>query len=164
MARVESDREDLFEELRSAHLRWEFRISGDDETLVAGVRRDGRLSIYFTPDECYHFHLSGGLLRAFVGPNLYRTQGATLARLRRHRTEGVSELLRYDLTAEELAAVLDRAQSQLTRLLEQIRSGTTVLLRSHAPEENPWEPLIVRLTAILSAPLHLAPAYPTRND
>ncbi|MGH7129995.1 MAG: hypothetical protein ACREJB_15520, partial [Planctomycetaceae bacterium] len=74
--------------------RVEIVCPDETEPVIAGVREDGTLSVYFGADPAYHFDASGRLRRAFAAGCLYRTQGHTLARLLRRRTASVVELLR----------------------------------------------------------------------
>ncbi|MDA1017654.1 MAG: hypothetical protein O3A00_24745 [Planctomycetota bacterium] len=114
MAKSESDREDLMREATALVERIEFRISDEAQPIVAGFRRDGRFSIYFDADLVYHFDEQHRLRRAFVDGDLYRTQGTTLARLRRERTQSQTVLRSHDLSADELAdfrtALMNRLQ------------------------------------------------------
>lgn len=164
MARNESDREDLYEELASARLRWELAVDGEPEPVVAAVRSQDRLSIFFGPDPCYHFDGQGRLKRAFVEDHLYRTQGSTLARLHRRRTPDETQLIRHDLTASELKDFLATMRDRLGQLDDRLRAGRAVLLR-HAPGLPDWrEPLQQHLAACLTADPPLAEVFRTRRS
>lgn len=117
MARIESDREDLMREATALVRRVEFHMPQEDEPIVAGFHRDGRVSIYFGGDPVYHLDAEAGLRRAFVDGDLFRTQGDTLARLTRQRTESESILARVDLNADQLEMFLHRAVARLQRLI-----------------------------------------------
>ncbi|MCA8997440.1 MAG: hypothetical protein KDA80_10640 [Planctomycetaceae bacterium] len=160
MARNESDREDLYAEFASALARWELNVPFQNLPIVAAIRKDGRLSIYLTPDRCYHFSSQGGLMRAFVDGFLYRTQGNTLARLRRFRSETESELLRHDLRKLELTQFGLETLASLQPVAASLADGQVTVLRS---EGNMTE-LAIRLASICRKPLVLAPAFPTRKD
>lgn len=162
MAQIEADREDLFEEFRSAKVKWELQIPGFNSNLVLGTRRDDRLSIYFGPDPCYHYDAKNRLLRAFTNGFLYRTQGNTLARLTRERTPESTTLLRYDLSTEELNGFMREMTENLTLLLHALTEETQTLLRSDAEVQQLSE-IQIRLAEILSSDSLLAPAYPTRK-
>src|SRR5713226_9555672 len=106
MARYESDREDLMAEATALRERVELEVPGEAEHFVAGFRDDGRWSIYFGADPVYHFDANGGLRRAFVAGDLYRSQARTLARLIRTRTQSEVQLVRHDLDPDELEQFL----------------------------------------------------------
>src|SRR5580765_5795621 len=106
MARREADREDLMAEASALRQRAELVLDGYAEPIVAGVRANGHLSVYFGDDPVYQFDAAGNLRRAFVGGDLYRTQGHTLARLNRTRTDLAVELGRRDLDPAELERFL----------------------------------------------------------
>jgi hypothetical protein len=164
MARNESDREDLFEELASARLRWELAVDGELDPVVAGVRSEGRFSIFFGPDPCYHFDGQGRLKRAFVQGHLYRTQGNTLARLHRRRTPEETQLIRHDLDASELDDFLTTMHDRLRQLDDRLRAGAVTLLR-HSPERLDWRELLEQhLAACLTADPPLAEAFRTRRS
>ncbi|WP_339743489.1 hypothetical protein [uncultured Rubinisphaera sp.] len=102
MARQEQDREDLFAEATAYSIRGELISSDRNEPVFVGLKVSGLFSFYFGADPVYHFTETGQIRRAFVDGDLYRTQGQTLARLQRQRTEESSFLLRNDLTENEL--------------------------------------------------------------
>src|SRR5262245_19900425 len=106
MSRHEADREDLMAEATALARRVKLSVPGEVERVVAGFRATGRLSIYFGGEPVYHFDAEGRLRRAFVNGLLYRTQGTTLARLRRERSAEVTELRRRDLSPTELRQFL----------------------------------------------------------
>lgn len=162
MARIEADREDLYEEFRSAKVKWELRIPGFDGNLVLGIRRDDRLSIYFGPDPCYHYDAQNRLLRAYANGFLYRTQGDTLARLTRERTPEATTLLRHDLSGEELEKFLRVMTENLLLLANTLSADKQTALRSNAKDQELSE-VQIRLAEILSSDCPLAPAYPTRK-
>lgn len=162
MARIEHDREDLFAELRSARLRWELAVDG--QAIVAGIRSDQRLALYFGPDPAYHFDAENRLRRAFVGNCLYRTQGVTLARLRRSRTAEDTQLLRHDLTPGELESFLGEMRSRVRGLLERLHAGAVNVLRHAGDDEVSHHLLSARLTGCLSAEPPLANPFPTRRQ
>ncbi len=162
MARIEADREDLFEEFRSAKVKWEMRIPGFDTEVILGVRRDDRLSVYFGPDPCYHYDAQSRLLRAFANGFLYRTQGSTLARLTRERTPETTTLLRHDLSPVELEEFLQVMTTKISLLSNALNAGSQTLMRSNADEQQ----LIIvqnRIAEILSSKTLLAPPFPARK-
>lgn len=162
MALHEADREDLFAELVAAAWRWELLVFGQVDPLVAGIRADGRFSIFFSPDECYHFDAQNQLRRAYVNGNLYRSQGDTLSELQRQRSAAETTLLRNDLSSDALNAFLEQATTGFTQALEALRDGNTMLLRQVPEEGDHVQMLEQRLTDLLSAPLRLSPAIAPR--
>lgn len=148
MARHEADREDLMREATALRERVELDVPGEAESVVAGFRQDGRLSLYFGQDPAFHFDAQGGLRRAFCGGDLYRSQGSTLARLRRERTPQATDLVRHDLTPEELDAFQRQMRDRLEKLLAALQSGTVRILARFPPEAD----LLARLSeAVLHA-------------
>src|SRR5260370_39735250 len=123
MARQESDREDLMAEATALSERVELEVPGEGEHIVAGCRDDGRWSIYFGSDPVYHFDGNGGLRRAFVAGDLYRSQARTLARLTRTRTDGEVHLVRHDLDVVELERLLSEMGERLDRLRAALENG-----------------------------------------
>lgn len=159
MARHEADRENLLSEATALARRAEFRIPGEEATITAGFRADGRLSIWFGADPAVHFDPMGRLRRAFVEGRLYRTQGKTLARLTRVRTAEATELHRHDLDAAELADLLARLRARLTQFAAALGCGRAELLRQ-VPEgdESIAGELRKAIDAIVVAEIPLAPA------
>lgn len=162
MARHEADREDLYEEFRSAVMKWEILIDGTDQMVVAGIRKDGRTSLYFSQDDCFHFNDELQLLRAYVAGDLYRTQGTTLARLRRVRTEEQTELRRHDLSENELSELLAHLKSQIGSLLKKVEQRSITVVRAQ-PEQSELDHLRAKLQRLSGFPIQLAAAYPTRR-
>lgn len=151
MARHESDREDLLNEVTALSPRVELQCPGRAEPIVAGRHKDGRWSLYLGADPVYHFSPAGQLRRAYVGGSLYRSQGTTLARLDRVRTERETQLRRHDLAPAELAAFLGQMRSQLSELREHLNCGACRTLRQ-IPEAADFLPeLRTALSAILQA-------------
>ena len=158
MARHEADREDLMREATALVRRVEFRVPGVEEPVVAGWRATGWLSVYFGSDPVYHFDAEGRLRRAFVAGELYRSQGMTLARLRRGRTTDATLLERSDLSAGELAAFVGDAARRLTRLRDSLGRGEAVVTRQVPDEGSLTEALRGAVERILESGVGLAPA------
>jgi len=165
MAREESDREDLMREATALVRRAELSYAGlaDENPVIAGFRRDGRLAVYFGPDPVYQFDEKRRLRRAYAEGFLYRTQGETLARLSRNRTRAQTELIRYDLNPDELKTFLDSAKTRLLDLREAILAGT-VEIRAQIPTDGDLLGDLERaLTEILDRNLPLAPPIPGKK-
>lgn len=111
MARQQSDREDLLAEAVALVRRAEWQVG--DVLVLIGTRPTGCLSVYLGQDRSYQFDEAGRLRRAYADPDLFRTQGTTLAQLTRTRTDGESHLLRTDLSQ---AALVEFRREMLARL------------------------------------------------
>jgi hypothetical protein len=116
MSRRESDREDLLREATALVERVELKLSGKEDSVVAGFRRDGAASFFFGADPVYQFNATGELRRAFVGGLLYKTDGGKLVEMRRERTAKAVELRSRQLDAAETATFLTQAEAALDRL------------------------------------------------
>ncbi|TWT40704.1 hypothetical protein KOR42_49070 [Thalassoglobus neptunius] len=162
MARNETDREDLFDEFRSARVKWEFVDQRHNSQIVAGIRHDERLSIYFSADPCYHFDAENRLMRAFVDGKLLRTHGTFLAQLHRIRTEQETVLQRRDIEGDELKELLGDVHTDLKRFGESLAQNQLTVSRS-SHETSDLGLLEGRLESILKHPIALAPAFPTRR-
>jgi hypothetical protein len=163
MTRNESDREDLMREAVALVRRAEFTFPGRSDPVFAGFKRTGGLSIYFGPDPVYQFDENGRLRRAYFDGLLYRTQGETLARMKRERSERETVLVRTDLSPAELQSFLNTMQEHLRWLKSEIDSSSY----SHSeqiPTDVDLEPeLIAAIEQALSAAPPLAPAIPGRR-
>lgn len=162
MARHESDREDLIREAVALKTRIEWDVPGEHEPVVTGVRSDMSLSVFFGQDPVYHFSPKGQLRRAFVDGFLYRTQGDTLARLNRERSDSETTLLRRDLTELELAEFLAAMRTRLAALRTALQSEAATELRSVVDESLPGDfPTAIQAAESVSPPL--APAITARR-
>lgn len=158
MARTESDREDLMEEAVALKQRVEFSLPGESDLVVAGFRVAGEFSIYFGDDAAFHFDSQGRLRRAFTDGLLYRTQGTTLARLRRERTPSKTELERHDLRANEVDAFLAELRKRLIAARTALGDGKAQTLRQVSNGENVLDLLSSKINEILTGGPLLAPA------
>lgn len=161
MARNESDREDLIREATAFPDRIEWNVPELDELVIAGVKADGSLAIYFGADPVYQFSSTGGLRRAFVDGCLYRTQGHTLARLIRDRSSEATVLQRSDLSDEELTQFLACMDDRLSHLKRRLLEGTVTTIRSVSKGRAPDYASLI--DAVISASPKLSPAIPTRR-
>jgi hypothetical protein len=133
MARHESDRDDLWAEAVALTSRAELKLPGRTEPVLVGQRTNGWWSIYFGQDVMLQFTANGQLRRAFRDGNLYRTQGATLARLTRERTATETILRRHDLSAEALAEFRTWTHDLLFELRSALDSRTAAVERLALP-------------------------------
>lgn len=164
MARTESDRDDLMAEAVALTRRVEANVSGEKTLIVTGFRTNGWLSIYFGPDRMYQFDELGRLRRAFVHGLLYRTQGTTLAQLRRQRTDTETILLRRDLPHPELAefrlVMLEQVTSFYERLLQQ---AVVIVRRIPAEDAALASDLALAFDRVLKTTEFLAPPIPGKT-
>jgi hypothetical protein len=156
LSRREVDREDLIAEATALVERAELILPGSCDPVVAGFRRAGQWSLYFGSDPVYHFAADGALRRAFVDGFLYRSQGNTLSRLQRTRTESDVQLHRHDLTAEELLAFSAETAARIESLIAALQCGTVQTLRQIPPAADVPAKLLAAL--LLARRLRLAPA------
>ena len=164
MARVESDREDLMAEAVALVRRVELRTPGRDETTVVGFRANGWLSIYLGPDPMYQFDELGRLRRAFLDGLLYRTQGTTLAQLRRERTDIETTLLRRDLTEPELVEFRSAMLTAIAALRDQLVQRRAAATRQVPVEDDQLlNELAAGLDRVLKSPAFLAPPIPGKR-
>ncbi|NNJ25360.1 hypothetical protein [Alienimonas chondri] len=165
MARTESDREDLFAEAVALRRRVEFVVPGLPGAMnpvVAGVHRDGRVSMYCGGAAADHFDPSGRLTRSFaVGangvPRLYRSQGDTLAELIRECSADRTTLVRRDLPTEELAAALQAIRDRLRTVAAALADGSAEPLR--ITDDDPRADLAAFFATALPADTPLAPRF-----
>lgn len=156
MARREVDREDLMAEATALRQRAELVLEGHPEPIVAGVRANGHVSLYFGGDPVYQFDAAGNLRRAFVGGDLYRSQGHTLARLNRTRTDLAIELGRRELNHVELQHFLSHMAGLLNELKTALERGTASIVRQ-VPEDDDFDSrLIVEIDKALQKKLSSA--------
>ncbi|MBI3839600.1 MAG: hypothetical protein HY288_16895 [Planctomycetia bacterium] len=123
MAREEHDREDLLAEAKALVERVSLDISGNDEQVVIGFRRDGSASFYFSPQRVYQFTSAGQLRRGFVGDRLFKAQRRQLIALRRERHEQAVELIRHVLDPRETAGFMAEMRSHLNALHHALAEG-----------------------------------------
>ncbi len=165
MARTETDRDDLFAEAVAMPRRAEFvapDLPNEQSPIVAGVHRNGRVSVYCGGAVADHLDAAGRLTRAFRtgdagAPLLYRSQGETLAELIRVRSAAGTSLVRRDLSAGELRTFLAAARDRLRALGRALRAGDEALLR--VTDEDPRVELAAALAAALPADAPLAPRF-----
>ncbi len=162
MARTEADREDPYEEFRSATRKWELSVKNEATPVVLGVRKDNRLSLYFGADPCFHYDAHNRLLRAFKNGALYRTQGDTLAQLIRTRTPETTTLNRTNLTPDELTKFLSEMTSRIDRFMTSLEQKEYRTLRTNSDEQQLVD-ATKRLQKLTQSEYLLAPAYPTKR-
>jgi hypothetical protein len=145
MARQEAEREDLMAEATALRERIEYSLPDLAEPVVAGFRTSGQWSLYFGSDPAYHLTADGALRRAFLGGDLFRSQGATLSRLVRTRSGDEVQLVRHDLTVAELAQFMARMRDNLTSLKTAIETGSAQISRQVPADSDVERRLLVAL-------------------
>jgi hypothetical protein len=138
--------------------RVEVRLPQSTDTVVAGFRRDDRLSLYIGDDLYYQFDPQGRLRRALVGNRMFRTQGSGLAALTRERKSETAELVRRDLDPGEFAQFLRVMLDQIGGLRQALASGNLETVRQVPPDTPILDRLVETLDAILNAAGELAPS------
>ncbi len=163
MARHEADREDLLHEAIALVRRAEWKVPFQTDPVVAGFKRSGGWSVYFGSDPVYQFDTQGRLRRAFADGDLWRTQGTTLARLHRERTDRNMELLRHDLLPSELTEFLVTARHRLERFLSALDCGEALLLRQVPDSADLPGETSAALRLVLRGGIVLAPPIPGKK-
>lgn len=164
MALHETDREDLWAEAVSLTSRAELLFAPSSEPILVGFRENGWFSVYFGQDVMLQFTPEGGLRRAYRAGELYRTQGTTLGRLRRHRTAKETSLLRHDLSEEELHDFQNWTRPLLEELCESITLGQLTVSREINRRPEPLlNEILAALRRILGTGQFLAPAIPGKQ-
>ena len=123
MARHESDREDLLREATALVERVELAAGGFDEPIVCGFRRDASASFYFGAEAVYQFNAAGQLRRAFLAGRLLKAERGRLIALTRERSEQEVALVRHELAADELAALIAELSRRFERLELALQAG-----------------------------------------
>jgi S1-C subfamily serine protease len=126
MARREEEREDLLREATALVERAEFKCGG--QSIVAGFRRDGSASFFLSPEEVYQFNSEGELRRAFLDDRLYKAERGKLVRLTRQRSEQRVELVRHELTEDEVKQLLFAAEQKLRQLAVALADDRFILV------------------------------------
>ncbi|MCG6157034.1 hypothetical protein [Rubinisphaera margarita] len=134
MSRQEADREDLFEEATACRIRGELILDG--RKVFVGFRSLGQPSFYFGADPVYQFDELFRLRRAYHSGDLYRSEGTTLSRLRRHRSDNASILSRQDLNTNELNEFRTEMEIWFRGLLEALSRGLVTAGRTTEPADE----------------------------
>jgi hypothetical protein len=155
MSRRESDREDLLREATALVERAELAVTGLDEPVVAGFRRDGSASFFFGGDPVYQFNTAGELRRAFVGGLLLKAERGRLIALRRERSAGEVALVRSELSDEELASLQGGLRKRLDSLHAGLAGGSFAA-RGQVPAGAAVPARIIRWLEALPAEIRIA--------
>ncbi len=163
MVRHEEDREDLIREAVALPDRVELSVTGFDELITIGFRPNSAMSVFIGQDTVYQFDPDGRLRRAFVDSLLYRSQHATLAMLRRERTESQTLLLRTDLGDAELVTFRETMRRLLNLLHQKLTCSEYELLRSVPESVSHFSRILAALDTVLAVDPWLSPAIRRRN-
>lgn len=133
MARHESNREDLLREATALVERIELlpRVAGTftsanvaaGETIVAGFRAVGALSVFFGSDPVYQFNAAGELRRAYWNGLLFKAMRGRLVSLQRVRREHEVQLVRHELTDAEQATFLSKVSACMRELTNSLAAN-----------------------------------------
>jgi hypothetical protein len=128
MPRQQQDRENLLREATALTERISLRLSGHDEEIVVGFRRDGSASIYLGGSRVYQFTCDGRLRRAYVGDLLYKAEKGHLISLTRERKANVVELTRHVLSDSQAQKFLAEMRERLEQLHDALsKKGFTLV-------------------------------------
>ena len=116
--------------------RIELQLPNHQETIVAGFRRDGSLSLYFGPDPVYQFNSEGQLRRSYAGELLYKADHGRLLALERRRESGHIVMSAQELGAKEADGFLKQLRERLDYLNQSLSSEEWRLI-SQIPNEAP---------------------------
>ncbi|MBA4016712.1 MAG: hypothetical protein C0483_05945 [Pirellula sp.] len=155
MAREESDREDLLREAVALVERVELRVAGETETVTAGYRRNGALSLFFGPDPVWQFNAAGELRRGYLAGKLLKAEGRRLVEMTRERTVESTQLVSRPLAAEVQQAVLQEASRRIGELHAALDAGQYDVVGQVPAEEDVTARVLASL-ATLSAGLAVA--------
>ena len=164
MARDESDREELLREAVALNRLAEFTFDEREESVFLGFKRDGGLAIYRGADPVYQFNVLGQLRRAYRDGLLYRTQGTTLAELRRDRSDDNQVILhRRDLDEIELTLFLDEMRETLHDLQQRLSAQSFQKISTVPADADLLPEFLAALEVAFSARPILAPAIKGRK-
>ena len=131
-------------------------LTSPNEPIVAGFKRGGAFSVYFSADPVFQFDVESRLRRAYVQGLLFRTQGSTLARLERSQSSDETTLLRHDLTDRELVEFRERMHVQLSQLHAALENGFAEPLRQVPELDDVMSDVRDALRRVLDAGVPLA--------
>lgn len=160
MARNEADREDLFAEAVTLVRRWEGTMPACSVPLLVGFKERGDVSFYFGPDQVYHCDAEGRFRRAFVQGFLYRSQGDRLVRMRRHRSDTETALLRTELTDDEAVSFRSDMVASLAALRQSLQEHRVTTLRQRPEDDHQLEAaMATAIETVLAVDPWLAPVF-----
>jgi hypothetical protein len=136
MAREEETREDLLREATALVARAEFKFAGENESIVAGFRRDGAASFFFGQQIVYQFNTAGELRRGFFDGRLYKAECGRLVELTRRRMTDSVDLLRHELMASEAMQFLCDARARLEQLYDALSAPGLRIVGQVPPDED----------------------------
>jgi hypothetical protein len=136
MAEITFDREDLLREATALVERVELSLPADaldTNSVVAGFRKDGALSIFFRADPVYQFNAAGELRRAYCDGLLYKAVRGALVSLERVRAKDAVQLLRRDLDVGQHNAFVQNMQLYLGWLSYRLQKGEYTIVGQVPP-------------------------------
>jgi len=123
MAREIHEREDLLRDAKALSPRVQFEIetSMGKETIFAGFRLNGALSLYFESDPVYHFNSSHQLRRAYVEDRIIKAETGRLIAMTRKQSQVSSELIRHEMSDAEKYCFCQTFDAHLEQLREALQ-------------------------------------------
>ena len=146
LSRQEQNREDFLRDATALVERAELRILALPDSIYAGFRKEGALSLYFGPDEVYHFNSAGQLRRAYIAGTLYKADRGHFVALTRDRTPAETTLRSHALSQGDTASLLSHLQRLLQSFHEALTAGSFTIT-GHVPADAA---IISRLTSWLA--------------
>ena len=136
MARQESDREDLLREATALVERIELTSDDRVDTIVAGFRADGSLSIFFGAVPVYQFNSAGELRRAYANDRLLKASHGRLVALRRERHGDEVQLLRQEMDAADQESFMAEMSARLGEFTRDIDTGELQIVGQVPPDAD----------------------------
>jgi len=113
----------------------EFIAGHQQETVFAGFRGVGALSLYFDSDPVYHFNSSNQLRRAYVEDHIIKAEAGRLIALTREQSQTSSELLRHQMSDAEEQQFCQSLSTHLAKLKEILLAKQYTVV-GQVPEEG----------------------------
>ena len=168
MAIDEKKRENLLAEATAYSRRMLVSIAGVTfgdqslEQLFAGVRADGRWSLYFDESPVIQLDSQGRLRRLFLLPHKFAADQGRLVQLNRPGQGGRVELDRQPIGKEQEALLFAKLRGLLERTRQHLTSSSDVAsklaLGNYPPEDTMWFDDLVAVLEKLAKNLEIAPA------
>jgi len=137
MAREVHQREDLLRDAKALSPRVQIEIEtlGRKETVFAGFRPHGGLSLYFDSDPVYHFNSTNQLRRAHVEDRIIKAEAGRLIAMTRKQSQKSSELIRHEMSAAEELSFCQSLRVRLQELQKNLQANRYVVA-GQVPKEG----------------------------
>ncbi|HIF31990.1 MAG: hypothetical protein ABGX07_14770 [Pirellulaceae bacterium] len=156
MARQTSDREDLLRDATGLVERIELQVPESKESIVAGYRKNGALSVYFGEETVYQFNTDFELRRVFQSHHPIKAEAGELVVLRRVREKEQTTLHRRVLSDKEQNTLLAEACQRLGRLAERLQLGDYHCTGKVPPDVAIEDRLQADLEHLVAQPIRIA--------